>query len=108
MAETSPIAPADLQAHLSQLSAALDAAQLGTWFWDPQADLLNLSPGCLRLLGRSPQQPMHQLSDYIELIVEQDRAELIASLASVDQQPGRELALRHRVQLAYSVEKLAS
>ena len=54
MAEASPIAPADLHAHLSQLSAALDAAQLGTWFWDPQADLLNLSPGCLRLLGRSP------------------------------------------------------
>ena len=100
MAEASPIAPADLHAHLSQLSAALDAAQLGTWFWDPQADLLNLSPGCLRLLGRSPQQPLRQLSDYIELIVEEDRPQLIDSLAGIDQQPGRELALKHRVQLA--------
>ncbi|PAV49542.1 sensory box protein [Pseudomonas sp. HAR-UPW-AIA-41] len=100
MAEASPAAPADLHAHLSQLSAALDAAQLGTWFWDPQADLLNLSPGCLRLLGRNPQQPLRQLSDYIELIIEEDRAELIATLASLDQQPGRELALKHRIKLA--------
>ncbi|WP_341305015.1 PAS domain S-box protein [Pseudomonas sp. TMP25] len=61
----------------SRLQRALDSAKLGTWYWDIESGQINWSRSAQALFGFDPKQPLHKPINYIELIPEDDRAEVL-------------------------------
>ena len=80
-----------------RLLAALNGAHLGTWYWDIRSGQVNWSRGAQALFGLDPNRPVTRELHYIELIPEEERAEVLAKFNAIlkGEQIGN--ALRHRI-----------
>ncbi len=80
-----------------RLLAALNGAHLGTWYWDIRSGQVNWSRGAQALFGLDPNRPVTRELHYIELIPEEERAEVLAKFDAIlkGEQIGN--ALRHRI-----------
>lgn len=84
--------------HDSQhLLAALNGAGLGAWFWNIDTGEVNWSRGAQKLFGLDPNSPLSAPVDYIALIPEEDRSEVLRMFQAVlDGSPNPE-PIRHRI-----------
>jgi diguanylate cyclase (GGDEF)-like protein/PAS domain S-box-containing protein len=80
-----------------RLLAALNGAQLGTWYWDIRSGQVNWSRGAQALFGLDPNRPMTRELHYIELIPEEERAEVLAKFNAILKGEQIANALRHRI-----------
>lgn len=80
-----------------RLLAALNGAHLSTWYWDIRSGQVNWSRGAQALFGLDPNRPVTRELHYIELIPEEERAEVLAKFDAIlkGEQIGN--ALRHRI-----------
>jgi PAS domain S-box-containing protein len=78
----------------SQLSLAMELAQLGTWEWDAGSGLVNWSPQLERLYGLEPGTFPGTFDAYVALIHPEDRAGVVART----EQSRAAAALDHRVE----------
>ena len=79
------------------LLAALNGAHLGTWYWDTESGKVNWSRGAQALFGLDPKQPLARQVDYIELIPEEDRAQVRELFQRVLSGTRSNEPLRHRI-----------
>ncbi|WP_103102918.1 bifunctional diguanylate cyclase/phosphodiesterase [Pseudomonas sp. LFM046] len=79
------------------LLAALNGAQLGAWSWDIDSGQVSWSRGAQALFGLDPRQPLREPVNYIELIPEADRDEVLRLFREVVSGRQSERALRHRI-----------
>lgn len=61
----------------ASLLAALNGARLGAWSWDIDSGQVNWSRGAQALFGLDPHRPLQHPVDYIQLIPEEDRVEVL-------------------------------
>ncbi|RIA36319.1 PAS domain S-box-containing protein/diguanylate cyclase (GGDEF)-like protein [Ectopseudomonas oleovorans] len=80
-----------------RLLAALNGAHLGTWYWDIRSGQVNWSRGAQALFGLDPNRPVTRELNYIELIPEEERAEVLATFHAILQGEQISNALRHRI-----------
>ncbi len=80
-----------------RLLAALNGAQLGTWYWDIRSGQVSWSRGAQALFGLDPNRPMTRELHYIELIPEEERAEVLAKFNAILKGEQIANALRHRI-----------
>ncbi|WP_263144263.1 PAS domain S-box protein [Pseudomonas sp. RIT-PI-AD] len=79
------------------LLAALNAAQLGAWYWEIDSGQVNWSRGAQALFGLDPHQPLHSPVDYMGLIPESDRGEVLRLFRNVLEGAPSPRAFRHRI-----------
>lgn len=84
--------------HDSQhLLAAINGAGLGAWFWNVDTGEVNWSRGAQKLFGLDPNAPLAAPVDYMALIPEEDRTEVLRMFQAVlDGSPTAE-PIRHRI-----------
>ena len=80
-----------------RLLAALNGAHLGTWYWDIRSGQVNWSRGAQALFGLDPHRPVTRELHYIELIPEEERAEVLATFEAILKGEQISNALRHRI-----------
>ena len=80
-----------------RLLAALNGAHLGTWYWDIRSGQVNWSRGAQALFGLDPNRPVTRELHYIELIPEEERAEVLATFEAILKGEQISNALRHRI-----------
>ncbi|TRO10055.1 bifunctional diguanylate cyclase/phosphodiesterase [Ectopseudomonas mendocina] len=80
-----------------RLLAALNGAHLGTWYWDIRSGQVNWSRGAQALFGLDPNRPVTRELHYIELIPEEERAEVLAKFNAILKGEQIANALRHRI-----------
>lgn len=80
-----------------RLLAALNGAHLGAWYWDIESGRVSWSRGAQALFGMDPRQPLERRVDYIELIPEEDRAQVRQLFLRVLGGMPNPEALRHRI-----------
>ena len=80
-----------------RLLAALNGAHLGTWYWDIRSGQVNWSRGAQALFGLDPNRPVTRELHYIELIPEEERAEVLAKFDAILKGEQIADALRHRI-----------
>ncbi|MGG2400009.1 PAS domain S-box protein [Pseudomonas sp. SH1-B] len=80
-----------------RLLAALNGAHLGTWYWDIGSGQVNWSRGAQALFGLDPNRPVTRELNYIELIPEEERAEVLATFNTILKGEQIPRALRHRI-----------
>lgn len=80
-----------------RLLAALNGAHLGTWYWDIRSGQVNWSRGAQALFGLDPNRPVTRELHYIELIPEEERAEVLAKFDAILKGEQIDNALRHRI-----------
>ncbi|WP_275544782.1 MULTISPECIES: bifunctional diguanylate cyclase/phosphodiesterase [unclassified Pseudomonas] len=80
-----------------RLLAALNGAHLGTWYWDIRSGQVNWSRGAQALFGLDPNRPVTRELHYIELIPEEERAEVLATFEAILKGEQIPNALRHRI-----------
>ena len=80
-----------------RLLAALNGAHLGTWYWDIRSGQVNWSRGAQALFGLDPNRPVSRELHYIELIPEEERAEVLATFNAILKGEQIANALRHRI-----------
>ena len=80
-----------------RLLAALNGAQLGAWYWDITSGQVSWSRGAQKLFGLDPSRPLTRGLDYIELIPQEERAEVLAMFHSILQGQPINSPLRHRI-----------
>ncbi|WP_417706579.1 EAL and GGDEF domain-containing protein [Pseudomonas sp.] len=80
-----------------RLLAALNGAHLGTWYWDIRSGQVNWSRGAQALFGLDPNRPVTRELHYIELIPEEERAEVLAKFDAILKGEQIANALRHRI-----------
>ena len=80
-----------------RLLAALNGAHLGTWYWDIRSGQVNWSRGAQALFGLDPNRPVTRELHYIELIPEEERAEVLATFNAILKGEQISNALRHRI-----------
>jgi PAS domain S-box-containing protein len=80
-----------------RLLRALNGAKLGTWYWDIESGRVSWSRGAQALFGIDPQRPIRTQVDYIDLIPEEDRDEVLEVLAQFLQGKPNSRPLRHRI-----------
>lgn len=80
-----------------RLLAALNGAQLGAWYWDIKSGQVSWSRGAQKLFGLDPSRPLTQGLEYIELIPQEERAEVLAMFHAILQGQPINNALRHRI-----------
>ncbi len=71
---------AELREQQAYLSTAQRMARLGYWRWDTEQDRFELSDQLARMCGLSPEAFAENRDAYLELIHEQDRARVLASM----------------------------
>jgi diguanylate cyclase (GGDEF)-like protein/PAS domain S-box-containing protein len=79
------------------LLAALNAADLGAWFWDIDSGIISWSRGTQALFGFDPSQPLPQDLEYLDLLPREDRARTIKAFQAVVRGEPSEKAMRHRI-----------
>ncbi|MCO6059469.1 PAS domain S-box protein [Pseudomonas sp. MOB-449] len=79
------------------LLAALNGARLGAWSWDIDSGRVSWSRGAQALFGLDPQQPLSEPVDYIQLIPDEDRDEVLRQFQDALAGRQAERALRHRI-----------
>ncbi|BAN47736.1 PAS domain S-box protein [Metapseudomonas resinovorans] len=79
------------------LLAALNGARLGAWSWDIDSGRVSWSRGAQALFGLDPHRPLRKPVDYIELIPEEDRGEVLRLFRDVLDGRQAERALLHRI-----------
>ena len=86
--------------HDSQhLLAALNGAGLGAWFWNIESGEVSWSRGAQKVFGLDPTRPLSAPVDYIGLIPEEERGEVLRMFqAVIDGSPTAE-PIRHRIHL---------
>ncbi|WP_405118497.1 PAS domain S-box protein [Pseudomonas leptonychotis] len=80
-----------------RLLRALNGAKLGTWYWDIESGRVSWSRGAQALFGLDPKQPLQQRIDYIELIPEEDRPEVLRLFERLLAGNPTDRAFRHRI-----------
>ncbi len=80
-----------------RLLAALNGAHLGTWYWDIRSGQVNWSRGAQALFGLDPNRPVTRELHYIELIPEEERAEVLEKFNAILKGEQIANALRHRI-----------
>lgn len=80
-----------------RLLRALNGAKLGTWYWDIESGRVSWSRGAQALFGLDPKQPLQKRIDYIELIPEEDRPEIIRLFEQLLSGTPSTRAFRHRI-----------
>lgn len=80
-----------------RLLAALNGAQLGAWYWDVESGRVSWSRGAQALFGLDPKLPLRTRIDYIELIPEEDRGEVLRLFQQVLDGTPSTRAFRHRI-----------
>ena len=80
-----------------RLLAALNGAELGTWYWDIRSGQVNWSRGAQALFGLDPNRPLTRELHYIDLIPEEERAEVLAKFEAILKGEQISNALRHRI-----------
>ena len=80
-----------------RLLRALNAAKLGTWYWDIESGRVSWSRGAQALFGLDPKQPLREQVNYIDLIPEEDRAEVIHLFDLMLSGTPTNRAYRHRI-----------
>ncbi|MEK1905736.1 MAG: PAS domain S-box protein [Pseudomonas sp.] len=80
-----------------RLLAALNGAHLGAWYWDIESGRVSWSRGAQALFGLDPKHPLQHRVDYIELIPEEDRPDVISLFQSILAGRPNPTALRHRI-----------
>lgn len=63
----------DLAESAARLQAALAAARMGTWLWEPDTDRDHLDANLLDLLGLPPDTAVNTLGDFLRLVHPEDR-----------------------------------
>ena len=79
------------------LLAALNGAKLGAWYWDIESGVVNWSRGAQALFGIDPRHPLREKIDYIELIPEEDRADILRLFRQVLAGTPSNRPFRHRI-----------
>ena len=79
------------------LLAALNGARLGAWYWDIESGNVSWSRGAQALFGFDPKRPLSAPVNYIELIPEEDRAEVLRLFDAVLAGTPSNRAFRHRI-----------
>jgi diguanylate cyclase (GGDEF)-like protein/PAS domain S-box-containing protein len=80
-----------------RLLAALNGANLGAWYWDIESGRVNWSRGAQALFGLDPKRPLTTQVNYIDLIPEEDRSEVIKLFKRVLEGNPSHSAFRHRI-----------
>lgn len=80
-----------------QLSAALNGARLGAWFWDIERGVINWSRGTQALFGFDPQERLPGDIDYLDLLPEEDRARTVQAFELVLRGEPLDQPMRHRI-----------
>ncbi len=80
-----------------RLLRALNGANLGTWYWDIESGRVSWSRGAQALFGLDPKHPLQTQVDYIDLIPEEDRADVLQVFEQFLQGKPSSHALRHRI-----------
>ncbi|TBU84408.1 EAL domain-containing protein [Phytopseudomonas dryadis] len=80
-----------------RLLAALNGAQLGAWYWNISSGEVNWSRGAQKLFGLDPNRPLRTPIDYIDLIPEEDRTEVLRQFQAVLDGAPSSQALRQRI-----------
>ena len=80
-----------------RLLAALNGAELGTWYWDIRSGQVNWSRGAQALFGLDPNRPLTRELHYIDLIPEEERADVLAKFEAILKGEQISNALRHRI-----------
>ncbi|WP_300656699.1 PAS domain S-box protein, partial [Pseudomonas sp.] len=80
-----------------RLLAALNGAQLGAWYWDVPSGQVSWSRGAQALFGLDPSRPLRTRVDYIELIPEEDRHQVLQMFQAVLDGVPSSHALQHRI-----------
>ncbi|MDA8485097.1 PAS domain S-box protein [Pseudomonas resinovorans] len=81
----------------ASLLAALNGARLGAWSWDIDSGEVNWSRGAQALFGLDPHRPLRHPVNYIQLIPEDDRIEVLRLFREVLDGRQSERAMRHRI-----------
>ncbi|WP_330115233.1 PAS domain S-box protein [Pseudomonas sp. JS3066] len=81
----------------TSLLAALNGARLGAWSWDIDTGQVSWSRGAQALFGLDPRQPLSEPVDYIQLIPEDDRVEVLRLFQEALAGRQAERAMRHRI-----------
>jgi PAS domain S-box-containing protein len=91
----------DVQAKASQdaerLSMALGARGMGIWEWDVVQDSIYWSPETIKLFGMSPESFGGQYKDYMKLVQEEDRSDVMQAVANVLANPNQMYVVEHRL-----------
>jgi len=80
-----------------RLLRALNGAKLGTWYWDIESGRVSWSRGAQALFGLDPKQPLEKRIDYIELIPEEDRPDVLRLFEQLLAGNPSNRAFRHRI-----------
>ncbi|MGE8497439.1 MAG: EAL and GGDEF domain-containing protein [Pseudomonas sp.] len=80
-----------------RLLAALNGAHLGAWYWDVASGQVNWSRGAQALFGLDPKRPLPSSVDYIALIPEEERQEVLQLFQAVLDGSPSNRAIRHRI-----------
>lgn len=80
-----------------RLLRALNAAKLGTWYWDIESGRVSWSRGAQALFGLDPKQALEKPIDYIELIPEEDRPAVLRLFEQLLAGNPSNRAFRHRI-----------
>ena len=80
-----------------RLLRALNGAKLGTWYWDIESGRVSWSRGAQALFGLDPKQPLQRQVDYIELIPEEDRPDVLRLFEQLLAGNPSNRAFRHRI-----------
>lgn len=80
-----------------RLLRALNGAKLGTWYWDIESGQVNWSRGAQALFGLDPKRPLRTQVNYIDLIPEEDRAEVLRLFEQLLAGNPSSRAFRHRI-----------
>ncbi|MDH4569445.1 PAS domain S-box protein [Pseudomonas sp. BN414] len=81
----------------TSLLAALNGARLGAWSWDIDTGRVSWSRGAQALFGLDPRQPLSEPVDYIQLIPEDERVEVLRQFQEALAGRQAERAMRHRI-----------
>ncbi len=79
------------------LLAALNGARLGAWYWDVESGRVSWSRGAQALFGLDPKQPLLTQVDYIELIPQEERSEVLRLFQQVLDGSPSTRTFRHRI-----------
>ncbi len=80
-----------------RLLRALNGAKLGTWYWDIESGRVSWSRGAQALFGLDPKLPLEKRIDYIELIPEEDRPDVLRLFEQLLAGNPSNRAFRHRI-----------
>ncbi|MDX1300132.1 MAG: PAS domain S-box protein, partial [Pseudomonas sp.] len=79
------------------LLSALNGAKLGAWYWDLESGRVSWSRGAQALFGFDPKQPLQKQLDYIELIPDEDRGEVLQLFKQLLTKTPSKHTVRHRI-----------